>query len=197
MHVRIAITVPGRLHAFSTAAELEQRGHLRKVITPLPYFRIRKHSHLAPAYFSTEWLHAGYRALFHPLAASAAKRASLEAVDGAIFDWCARNALPSDIDLCIGYAGACLHTLRRARALGAKTVVERHSAHRASQMELLAEEHELIGLPFHSDPGLMRRELLEYSEADAICVPGRFVERTFLEQGFPREKLVRVPLAST
>ena len=49
--MNITIAVPGRLLAFDTAAELANRGHLRKVITPLPPWRIRKHSGLPEPLF--------------------------------------------------------------------------------------------------------------------------------------------------
>ena len=119
-----------------------------------------------------------------------------ESVDCAVFDWSASVLFPRDTDLCVGYAGSCLHTLRRAHRNGAKTAVERHSAHRRVQMSLLEDEHALLGLPFSHDSAVMRRELLEYAEADAVVIPSRFVERTFLEQGVAAEKLIRVPLSA-
>ncbi len=195
--MRIVITVPGRLHAFATARELERRGHLGKVITPLPPFRIQRHSTLSPSYFSTQWVHAAYRVLAPRVAGQAPRRQALkDALDAELFDWSASRALPRGLDVCIGYAGSFLRTQRRAHALGARTVVERHSAHRRVQMQLLAEEHARLGLPFHSTHRLMERELAEYVEADAISVPSAFVERTFREQGFAADKLIRVPLGA-
>ena len=39
----------------------------------------------------------------------------------------------------------------------------------------------------------MDRELLEYDLADYVAIPSSFAERTFLENGFPKSKLIKVP----
>ncbi|MFT3922627.1 MAG: glycosyltransferase family 4 protein [Myxococcales bacterium] len=194
--MRVALAVPGRFHAFETAMELERCGHLRTVITPLPWFRIRRHSTLPRERFSSLHLHAAFRVLLTRTPAALARQSDVEFALNTLFDHLASFALPSDIDLCVGYAGAFLSTLRRARGLGAKTVVERHSAHCDEQTALLADEYERLGMPFESSSRARRREREEYAEADAILIPSKFVERTFLERGFAASKLIRAPLSA-
>ena len=40
---------------------------------------------------------------------------------------------------------------------------------------------------------MVEKELREYETADFVAIPSRFVKRTFLEEGFPEERLLHVP----
>jgi glycosyltransferase involved in cell wall biosynthesis len=58
----------------------------------------------------------------------------------------------------------------------------------------MAEEHRRLGLPFH--PFHARetaRRLREYDLAEAVLCPSRFVRDSFIEQGFPAERIFVVP----
>jgi glycosyltransferase involved in cell wall biosynthesis len=88
-------------------------------------------------------------------------------------------------------------TLRQARSLGARTIVERGSSHISFQNNLLREEYSLQGvrpLPFQvPHPRIVEQELKEYEEADRISVPSRFVVQTFQRYSIPDSKLVHIP----
>jgi glycosyltransferase involved in cell wall biosynthesis len=105
----------------------------------------------------------------------------------------ARQVEPADV--VVAWSGMALHTHRRARALGAKTVVERGSSHIAYQREILDEEYRRWGVHGRTtvDPWTIEKELREYEEADAIAIPSDFVRRSFLEKGVPEHKLIQVP----
>ena len=87
--------------------------------------------------------------------------------------------------------------MRRAKALGALTVIERGSSHILYQQKILKEEYEKCGVPIqpfmlpHSR--IVEKELQEYREADYISIPSEYVKRTFLEAGVPESKLIHVP----
>jgi glycosyltransferase involved in cell wall biosynthesis len=105
--------------------------------------------------------------------------------------------LLADQDIFVGYAGQSLAALKRAKELGAVTVVERHSAHIDVQMKLLAEEHERYGVPFATqDAALRDRELEEYAAADFISVPSEFVRRSFIDKGFAASRILKTPLGA-
>ena len=105
----------------------------------------------------------------------------------------ARRLEPAD--LVVAWSGMALHTHRRARQLGARTVVERGSAHIAFQRDILDEEQRRWGLHGHAlvDPWTVDKELREYEAADAIAIPSDFVRRSFLSRGVPEAKLLQVP----
>jgi starch synthase len=111
-----------------------------------------------------------------------------------LFDLLARRHL-APVDVFHGWNHMSLHSLRRARRLGARVMIERSSAHPVTQERILREEFERFGVPY---PGGMRwligKHIQEYEDADAIAVPSAFVARTLIDQGVPAEKLRLVHL---
>ncbi len=86
-----------------------------------------------------------------------------------------------------------LFSMRRAKQLGLKTLVERSSAHPVVHYQILSEEYARYGLRFSKTYRLLfRKHIREYEEADAIVVPSEFVWRTMVAQGVPESKLRRV-----
>jgi len=111
-----------------------------------------------------------------------------------VYDRRAAKRLPRELDVFHGWNSHCLGCLRRAKERGAITFVERASAHISVQARLLAEEHERFGLP--RPPHLAKlaeRSLAEYETADYVRIPSEFVRRSFVEEGFPEDKLVQGP----
>ncbi len=99
--------------------------------------------------------------------------------------------LPQSLDLFHGWNSHCLLCLRRARERGALTFVERASAHAAAQARLLDDEHDRFGLPRPPHmPRLVERCIAEFEAADYVRIPSTFVRQTFLDEGFPDDKLV-------
>jgi glycosyltransferase involved in cell wall biosynthesis len=97
-------------------------------------------------------------------------------------------------DIFVGLSGASLYSLRRARRLGARTVLERGSSHMLYQREILTEEYRRCGM--HKavvHPQVVERELAEYQEADYISIPSQFVKETFVRQGISVAKLIQTP----
>jgi glycosyltransferase involved in cell wall biosynthesis len=190
--MRVVVSVQGRFHGFDLAAQLHAYGALLRLMSSQPAFRAAK------------WGVPRERVrtlLRYEAAQRLAARAGLldriphfvhwtnEAFDRAV----ARRIEPADV--VVAWSGMALHTLRRARALGARTVVERGSAHIEAQRDLLEEERRRFALPPAAavDPWAIEKELREYEEADAIAIPSSFVRRTFVARGVPERKLIQVP----
>jgi glycosyltransferase involved in cell wall biosynthesis len=111
-----------------------------------------------------------------------------------LFDRHASRHILEQSDIFVGLSGGALYSLRRARRMGVKTVLERGSTHMLYQQRILAEEYARFGVKktvVH--PKVVERELREYQEADFISVPSQFVKGTFLQQGVPEEKLIQTP----
>jgi glycosyltransferase involved in cell wall biosynthesis len=110
-------------------------------------------------------------------------------------------------DIFHGWTTECIRSLGEAKRIGAKTIVERPAPHPRTAWRLLTEEYERWGVPFPRDDGnrLLRKidwryrdeEIAprEFELADRIVVQSEFGVRSFLEQGFPREKLAILPRA--
>ena len=105
--------------------------------------------------------------------------------------------LKGQIDIIHTWPSGALQTLKTATRLGIPTVLERPNAHTRFAMEVVQKECERLGVSLPADhehayrEDVLRREEDEFLLADRLLCPSDFVVRTFLEQGFPREKLVR------
>jgi glycosyltransferase involved in cell wall biosynthesis len=189
---RVTVSLQGRFHGFNLAAELHRQGLLHRLMTSQPAFRSVAFGIPREKVRATICYDALQRA---GLWLGLAQRTPhfIHATNDAFDCKVARRLEPADI--VVAWSGMALRTLRRARALGARTVVERGSTHILVQREILEEEQRRWGLRGRSpvDPWTIEKELREYAEADAIAIPSSFVRRTFLAHGIPEAKLLQVP----
>lgn len=118
----------------------------------------------------------------------------------ALHDWLVARKLPElagEIDIIHAWPLGALQTTRVARRLGIPVALERCNAHTRFAYEVVRKECDRIGVPLppnheHAfNTEVLRREEEEYALADAILCPSDFVVKTFLDRGFPKEKLVR------
>ncbi|HPD17373.1 MAG TPA: glycosyltransferase family 4 protein [Planctomycetota bacterium] len=112
----------------------------------------------------------------------------------ASFDRRAARRLPEGFDVFHGWNSHCLASLARAKERGALTFVERGSAHAAAQARLLEGEHARFGLrPPRAMRRLVERCVAEYEAADFVHVPSSFCRQSFIDEGFPAQRLVQSP----
>jgi glycosyltransferase involved in cell wall biosynthesis len=191
--MRVTVSVKGRFHAFNLAHQLYKRGHLRRLITTYPKFETAKYgiprphiiSHLPIEIVSRLWCltpswlrkQCNAQFLFHNWT-----------------DRLASRSIPDDTNLFVGWSSMSLLSLRKARSLGAITVLERGSSHMKYQTNILREEYEKFGLQFRdTHPAVYEQEIQEYAEADYISIPSSFVKGTFQSQGVDEKKLIQIP----
>jgi len=86
-----------------------------------------------------------------------------------------------------------LGCLRRAKAMGIITIVERASSHPLCRARLLQKEYSRWGLTFRTPLVSLRRAVAEIEMADYVLIPSNFVRRSFLEEGFPEDRLLQAP----
>jgi glycosyltransferase involved in cell wall biosynthesis len=105
--------------------------------------------------------------------------------------------LVNKIDIIHVWPAAALETLRAARRFGIPTVLERPNTHTRFAFRTVQKEFDRLSLvlpetdEYFYRPRLLEREEEEYQLADYIMCPSAFVKRTFLDAGFPPEKLKR------
>lgn len=107
-----------------------------------------------------------------------------------------RNFRKSRIDIVHCWPSGSLETLKTARELGIKTVLERPSAHTRFVFEVTARECERLGIKLGShysqfDAKRLAREEEEFSIADNLLCSSKHVMRTFLERGFKENQLLQ------
>lgn len=191
--MKVTISVKGRFHAFYLAKELQDHCYLKRLITTYPKFETVKygvHKKYIRSLLVYEIVARGWRKLPRHVRLIYDPNYFFKEA----FDRHVARGLTEDSDLFVGLSSNSLHSLRRAKALGMKTVVERGSSHMLTQLQLLRDEYELHGLTLPSHhPAITEKELREYEEADYVCIPSLFVKRSFLDQGIPEEKLIYNP----
>jgi glycosyltransferase involved in cell wall biosynthesis len=105
--------------------------------------------------------------------------------------------LSGSIDIIHTWPLGALRTLEAAAELGIPTVMERPNTHTRFGWTVVKRECERIGVSLPSgdehtfDAETLRKEEKEYDLATYILCPSEFVLKSFLSEGFPREKLLR------
>jgi glycosyltransferase involved in cell wall biosynthesis len=185
--MRVTISVGGRFHAFDLAKQLQTRGFLHSLITSYPKWKAAEWS-INPSRIKSIVSHEFLSRISRKL-----KRNDLQFQWNRRYDHIAANNITGELDIVVAWSGMALRSLVRAKSMGAKTVLERSSAHISHQHELLRQESDLTGVRADlPDPRAVAQELEEYDEADYICVPSNFAYRSFVDRGFPEHKLLVV-----
>lgn len=191
----VIVSCSGKFHAFNLAEQLTRQGRLGRFYTRYAFQRNR---------FLRRFVSRVDREIVPvrrirtvPALAIAARLGLLDDyVNNDLFDrWVAGRLArqAGEYTTFVGWSGMALHSIRRARADGKQTVVERGSSHILHQNQILQEEYERFGRPFAIDPRVIDKELQEYDEADRISIPSEYVRQTFVEQGVRAEKLLLNP----
>jgi glycosyltransferase involved in cell wall biosynthesis len=117
-----------------------------------------------------------------------------------LHDWLVSRRLPhlaGQVDIIHAWPLGALRTIKVAKRLGIPVALERCNAHTRFAYEVVRKECGRIGVPLppgheHAfNPAVLELEEKEYSLADALLCPSDFTVNTFIDQGFPRERLVR------
>lgn len=197
--MKISISCIEKSHAFNLASELDKRNCLHRLITTF-YSPKRR---WIPEFRRDKELIDSNKVVTNviPILMSRVpnKIPLIRNMDGwnyyadMAFDAWARTQVDK-CDIFIAWSSAALFTLRKAKHYGVITVVERPVSHILHQKNLLEEEYHHLGIKCKPvDYRVLQKELVEYSEADYISIPSRYVERTFIEQGMNPKKLIRIP----
>ena len=192
--MRVLVSVFGRSHGFYLAYQLHRRGFLDRLITTYPKFEVVKYGIPRSRTVSLRRIELATR-LWLAAPERLKSDTDLEFHLHECFDKAAEKHVEPGTDLYVGWSSFSQRGLLRARGQGACTILERGSAHIEVQRDIMRDEYEKHGLhPRLPNARIVGKELLEYDLADYISVPSTFVKRTFLEKGFPEEKLLMMPL---
>ena len=193
--MKVCVSVKGRFHAFQLAHALQQKGYLQKLITTYPYSHAKRYGldrKLVTSLFSHEIFNQGWNR-FAPKWLK--KNIDPSALLCTLYDHNASLLIPKDADLVVAWSSSALHTLKKAKKMGLKTVLERGSTHIQFAKEILEEEYARMGLTGFSvvSAKIVARELAEYELADYIAVPSNFVVNTFVAKGVDPKRLIQTP----
>lgn len=191
--IKVGIALRARFWAFDLARELNQLGAVTKLYSGFPYFRAKDFGIERKNYQSVLLAEILPR-LGSKLSLKSSQKATVDYWSKLIFDGTLSALLPSDLDVFVGWSQSCLKSFETAKKNGAITILERGNAHILTQTKILEEEWALNGKTFAGTSSqAMERELAGYEIADYLAVPSTFVLNSFLERGFPRERLILNP----
>src|SRR3989344_2773972 len=192
--IKATIAVHGKYHAFRLAEGLNARGVLDKIYTLYPRFKLGSYN-LPKNKIKSFWPLAGIK--------YANQKLHLGIPDDAItgfFDLLVSLAVkrPAQKWIFNGYSGYCERSIKKAKALGAITLVERGCPHIDEQQRLMREEESLLlGKEILEKKNkVWDRMKREYDLADYVVVPSNYSKKSFVELGFPSSKILVTPLSN-
>lgn len=187
--MKVTIVVGGRWHAFNLARELQQAGHLHRLITNYPVWFVKRWGIGAEKIVSlpmTFWL---VKAIY-----KLGGEGLMMKCQWHVHRWFARRAARhlDGSDIIHGWSQWSEPSLMWAKQRDIPAVLERSSAHILEQSRLLREEYSRLGLEWTAThPQIEEMELREYELCNQVAVPSLFVERSFVERGWNATDLVR------
>jgi glycosyltransferase involved in cell wall biosynthesis len=188
--MKIIISTRGKFIMFDLAREIYKRDSLYILITTYPYISVKKYN-IDKKLVRSLFIHEVNSRIARFFTIFPSFRSSIVFHLKEFFDKKAAKFIKADGDLFIGLSSNSLHSIKRAKEIGMVTVVERCSAHIVTQINLLKEEYQIMGLEYNGhDDRITQKELEEYRISDYISVPSMFVYNSFLENGIPESKLL-------
>src|SRR5829696_8072533 len=177
--MKVTVSVKGRFHAFYLARELQRHGYLNRIITSYPVFETVKYG-VERSKIKSLPIYEGDR-IWRRAPRFVTERLNPQYLVSDLFDLHASRGVLEDTDIFVGFSSFSLHSLSRAKRLGAKTIVERGSSHMLHQRDILLEEYGRFGLKARvAHPKIVEKELAEYADADYISIPShQQTSRTF------------------
>ena len=190
--LRVAIATLGRFHVLDLARELALLGHEVRFYSYVPRQR-------AVRFGLPEQCHVSLLVFLWPLVALAKvmrgerSRAWLDQLTFRAANWAVQWRM-QPCDVFIGMAGIYLEAAIAAkRRYGARIVVERGSMHIDAQKDILDAIRQLHPGAATVPEQNVVRDRKAYEIADVIVVPSIHTERSFLDRGFPPDRLFRNP----
>lgn len=194
--MNVTISVFGRFHAFYLAHQLYKRDHLSQLITSYPKFEVEKYGIPREVVSSLLPYEACDRLWNRWLPKKLKPKIDITRHFNESFGKAAAACLQEDTDIYVGWSSKSAAGLKKARALGAVTILERGSSHPEYHRDVLVEEYETYGLKEKADfqkVNYRHEAIHEYELTDYISVPSEFAKRTFVERGFPSNRIITVP----
>ncbi len=191
--MRIAIASIGRFHMFDLACQLLQSKKEVRLYTGYPDWKIDQELR---GHTKTHCFWVLLEQLCYRLGLQNRKLTTW-VIDRSLQNfgqWLSKQMVSWKPDILDALAGTGLEAGQVMHAQGKPWICNRGSTHILVQKKILEEEYQAWHQPrpYFSQEGL-KRALKEYDSADAIVVPSEFVRRSFLEQGFPKERVFKAP----
>lgn len=187
--MKIALVVHGRFHAFDLARGLIARGHDVTLFTNYPK-SVTSRFGLPPSRVRSLLPHGVVSFLVYRFGLNRDRFRTEPLLHDWFGRWASRRLQQEKWDVIYSWSGISEQLLRAIPGGTTLRLLVRGSAHIQSQADLLVEEMRRTGVP-QERPSRWRieRELREYELADAVVVLSSFCQQTFLDHGFPSNRV--------
>ncbi len=193
--MNVVISAGGRFHAFHLANQLHKRNSLRQLYT---FYYTKKDHNLVPPHLvknimpskSIDFLATRLRLT------KVINRSTFNVFQDNLFDYLVSTQLKktNGIDIFVCWAHYLQHSYCRAKSAGAQVILESGSCHISEQQKLLCKEYKKWGLTFPPIHWKNQQKMVkEYELADYIMTLSEFSRQSFIRQGIPEKKLLKVP----
>jgi starch synthase len=194
--MRVVIGLAGAFHHFDLARELAARHHLEQIYSTFPWARLKRED--LPRHFVSPypWLTTPHMLLrrYRLIPQTASNTLDLwerYTLDRFVASHTRNQPAP---DALIGLSSSLRDSAKELQARGTRFFCDRASTHVLFQKKIVDEEFARWGVPLYPHPEpILSREVENYEIADAITVPSHACARSFLEYGFPPEKIHVIP----
>jgi hypothetical protein len=195
MKLKVALVVHGRFHAFDLGRELIRQGVELTLLTNYPKSVVERFG-LPRACVVNCVSHGIASRMVHRLTGGRSKLFE-PALHRWFSRWAGRAVSGRECDVVHSFSGVSEELFQRvSSSCGLKSLV-RGSAHIKVQSRLLEEEATRCGVSMDRPSAWMiSREQREYELADVVFVLSSFARRSFVEQGYPADKLRLLALGS-
>jgi glycosyltransferase involved in cell wall biosynthesis len=191
--MRITILVGGKFHAFDLAQQLEARGHLLKLITTYPKWKVTKNYDIPKKKIITFFFKELVERLIYKFRLSKFLYFLFKHLNKYFENFASKSIDYKNTDIIIGWSGFSYKTFIKAKAYKIIKICERGSTHIKFQKEILQEEYKKFNIKFKLNEEEIEKEIKEYNLADYISVPSNFSKKTFLENGVEERKIITTP----
>ena len=97
-------------------------------------------------------------------------------------------------DFFVAESQIALHSIRKAKKMGMKTILDRTNSHILFQNEIVHNEYKKYGINIEwNSQRVTEKALQEYEESDFIFCLSQYVSKTFVDRGIAPRKIVTVP----
>lgn len=185
----------GRFHHFHLARQMERFEILDKIYTGYPKFKLKNEHGIPKEKIKTfPWIHTVYLGRGKVgLQSNIWLKRQLTMLDVLSLDKYVASQLSKPTVL-VSLSGPGLKSGMKNKEMGGKYICDRGSSHIRFQDNILREEYDRWNIKYAGvDPRIINRGEKEYSVSDYITVPSKFVYDSFLSQGVPKNKLVKIP----
>lgn len=192
LNFKVIISAHSKNHAFRLAEGLAHEGVLEKIYTMYPKFRVKGYdipkNKIAsfPVLGAIKYINMHYT------------KFSDDKLSDFFSFLVAKNLKKINSQWFFHFFSGYGETpMRKAKRLGAITVVDRGCPHIDEQTQIIAEEKSLLlNKKIESEHKYVYdRMKREYEAADYIVVPSKYSQKSFIERGFSSEKVLVVPLS--